>query len=120
MYRHGPNWFNPQAKQTFNLMKGDRVTQMTQLASGSSSSSVQEDAILQQVLGMRRGHMMGVGTTLPRRTIPGVSSSSGSQLECSSSSQLPSEYLSWINHLEVINRLRVNHKNMYANKMMMQ
>ncbi|GMN70116.1 hypothetical protein TIFTF001_039164 [Ficus carica] len=48
-----------------------------------------------------REHMMGVGPTLPRRTIPSISSSLGFQSEYSSSLQLPSENQSWINFLEV-------------------
>ncbi|GMN31999.1 hypothetical protein TIFTF001_041669 [Ficus carica] len=43
MHHHGPNWVNPQAEQTFKLMKGDKATQMSQSASSSSSSTVQED-----------------------------------------------------------------------------
>ncbi|GMN36086.1 hypothetical protein TIFTF001_042370 [Ficus carica] len=48
-----------------------------------------------------REHMMGVGPTLPRRTIPSISSSLGFQSKYSSSLQLPSENQSWINCLEV-------------------
>ncbi|GMN23175.1 hypothetical protein TIFTF001_040413 [Ficus carica] len=75
-----------------NLMESDRATQMLQLTSGSSSSTVQKDAILQWVLGTHQGIMMGVGSTLPRRTVPGASSSVGSQSKCSSSAQLPPEF----------------------------
>ncbi|GMN44893.1 hypothetical protein TIFTF001_014078 [Ficus carica] len=87
MHHRGPNWVNSQAELTFNLMEGDRATHMSQSASGLSSFA---------------------------RTIPGVSSSSRSQSKCLSLSQLPSEYQSWINRLEV------NHKNIYANQMTMR
>ncbi|GMN44721.1 hypothetical protein TIFTF001_013920 [Ficus carica] len=49
-----------------------------------------------------------------RLTIPGASSSLGSRLKCLSSAQLPSEYQSWIN------RVHINHNNMYANQIVMQ
>ncbi|GMN65655.1 hypothetical protein TIFTF001_034720 [Ficus carica] len=58
--------------------------------------------------------MTRVGPTLLWKTVPGASSSSGSQSECSSSSQLLPKYQSWITRLEV------NHKNMYANQITVQ
>ncbi|GMN66381.1 hypothetical protein TIFTF001_035457 [Ficus carica] len=91
MHRFGPNWDNTKLSKR---LYGDKATQMSLSAFGSSSSSVHEDVILQRVLGTYRGHMMRVGPTLLWRTVSSASSSSGSQLKCSSSAQLPPEYQS--------------------------
>ncbi|GMN74196.1 hypothetical protein TIFTF001_054978 [Ficus carica] len=82
-----------------NLMESDKATHMSQSASGSSSSAVNEDTILQQNLGTHRGNMTGVGPTLPWTTVPGAFSSSISQLNSLSSAQLLLEYQSRINSM---------------------
>ncbi|GMN20674.1 hypothetical protein TIFTF001_043142 [Ficus carica] len=58
-------------------MEGARTTQSIQ-SDGStlSTPSVDEEGIMQQVLGKQKGHMTRVGPTLPRRTHSGASSSS--------------------------------------------
>ncbi|GMN64078.1 hypothetical protein TIFTF001_033146 [Ficus carica] len=82
-----------------NLMESDKAIHMSQSASGSSSSAVNEDTILQQNLGTHRGNMTGVGPTLPWTTVPGAFSSSISQLNSLSSAQLLLEYQSRINSM---------------------
>ena len=61
-------------------MEGERETQLTQMthvaSSSSSAPAVNEEIILEQVLGTRRGHKTGVGRTLSQRVYSGASSSS--------------------------------------------
>ena len=61
-------------------MEGERETQLTQMMNVASSSSsalaVNEEVILEQVLGKRRGHKTGVGDTKSQRVHSGASSSS--------------------------------------------
>ena len=60
-------------------MEGERETQLTQMTNVVSSSlsapAVNEEIILEQVLGTRRWHKTGVGCTLSQRVHSGTSSS---------------------------------------------
>ena len=60
-------------------MEGEKETQLTQMTNVASSSSsalaVNEEIILKQVIGTRRGHKTGVGRTLSQRVHSGASSS---------------------------------------------
>ena len=60
-------------------MEGERETQLTQMthvaSSSSSAPAVNEEIILEQVLGTRRGHKTGVGHTLSQRVHDDASSS---------------------------------------------
>ena len=59
--------------------KGDSADPDTSVASSSSSApTVNEEIILEQVLGTCRGHKIGVGRTLSQRAHSGASSSSSS------------------------------------------
>ena len=61
-------------------MEGERETQLTQMTNVASSSSsalaIDEEIILKQVLSTRRGHKTGVGRTLSQSIQGGASSSS--------------------------------------------
>ena len=58
-------------------MEGERETQMTDIAySSSSAPAVNEEIILEQVLGTRRRHKTRVGCTLSQRVHSSASSSS--------------------------------------------
>ena len=61
-------------------MEGERETQLTQMtnvvSSFSSAPTVNEEIILEQILGTRRGHKTRVGRTLSQRVYSGASSSS--------------------------------------------
>ena len=53
-----------------------QLTQMTHVASSSSSASViNEEIIIEQVLGTRQGHKTGAGRTLSQRVYSDASSS---------------------------------------------
>ena len=60
-------------------MEGDRETQLTRMthvaSSSSSAPAVNEEIILEQVLGTCRGHKTGVGRTLSQRVHNNASSS---------------------------------------------
>ncbi|EXB29859.1 hypothetical protein L484_016349 [Morus notabilis] len=69
---------------------------------GRSSTAANEEGIMSQVLGKRRGHTKGVGPTLPRRNRSSAStSSSASQLDGSSLVNFPQHVQNLLNNLYI-------------------
>ncbi|EXB77870.1 hypothetical protein L484_009166 [Morus notabilis] len=88
MHRRGDSWVNTHAEHTFNTPEEERPTQRTQTTSSSTRPPLDEHGVLEQVLGMRRGHKIGVGPTLSQKHYSGASpSSSGSFSDATSSAQ---------------------------------
>ncbi|EXC30722.1 hypothetical protein L484_027897 [Morus notabilis] len=79
MYRHGDSW---------NTLEEERQMQRTQTTSSSTRPPLDEHGVLEQVLGMRRGHKIEVGPTLSKKHYSGASpSSTGSFSDATSSAQ---------------------------------
>ncbi|EXB38729.1 hypothetical protein L484_004524 [Morus notabilis] len=80
MHRCGASW---------NTLEEERQTQRTQSTSSSTRPAFDEHGVLEQVLGMRRGHKIGVGPTLFQKHYSGASPSSASSYSDATSSAQP-------------------------------
>ena len=83
-------------------MEVERTMQMTQSIGEGSSTTVNEEGIISQVLRKRRWHTNGVGPTLPRKNRSSAStSSSASQSDGLSVVNLPQHVQNWLNNLYI-------------------
>ena len=79
-------------------MVEERTTQMSQSASSSTPTPIVEENILDQVLGVRRGHRKGVGPIVPSKDRASASSSS-SQSDSATAASLPPQAIEYMSKL---------------------
>ncbi|EXB58275.1 hypothetical protein L484_015608 [Morus notabilis] len=93
MHRRGDSWVNTHAEQTFNTLEEERQMQRTQTTSSATRPPLDEHGVLEQVLGMRRGHKKGVGLMLSQKHYSGASPSSAGSFSNATSSAQPDPHM---------------------------